>query len=199
MQTDYLALYEAQVRRNAGYGLDSFGNPVGLSADGSGCDASENNDDGIYRDYVNSLESALEEDVEQPEENNAESISPTAARGDEGAGYVELSCLNRSPTSPSNDSEKSSPQQQSSSSSSSSAAAPARPPKPPKPVTKRSTSSVLSTLLRGGEHTHIELCTVDCSTYLLYPPHSTLLMWLSELTAAGRRVIIFNIHLACMN
>eukprot|EP01039_Chlorochromonas_danica_P010336 gene10336-11440_t len=44
---------------------------------------------------------------------------------------------------------------------------------------------------KGGEEDHIELCTVDCSSYLLYPcPTTTSVMerWFDELSLACRRV-----------
>lgn len=43
--------------------------------------------------------------------------------------------------------------------------------------------------MRGGDQSHIELCTVDCSTYLLYPPSKPLLeLWYEELRQATLRV-----------
>lgn len=43
--------------------------------------------------------------------------------------------------------------------------------------------------LKGGTRPHIELCTVDCSTYLLYPPdEESIDAWYSELKAASGRV-----------
>lgn len=45
----------------------------------------------------------------------------------------------------------------------------------------------------SGDHTagvgpHIETCTVDCSTYLLYPPEDMLHIWYDELVEAASRV-----------
>jgi hypothetical protein len=48
-------------------------------------------------------------------------------------------------------------------------------------------TTILNSLL-GGEKTHIELSTVDCSTYLLYPPHKELMLWFAELKSASERV-----------
>lgn len=44
------------------------------------------------------------------------------------------------------------------------------------------------TQLSGGEKSHIELCTLDCSTYILYPPSETIGLWFQELSAASARV-----------
>lgn len=44
------------------------------------------------------------------------------------------------------------------------------------------------TQLGGGSVSHIEICTVDCSTYLLYPPEQTIEVWYAELLEAARRV-----------
>lgn len=44
------------------------------------------------------------------------------------------------------------------------------------------------TQLGGGDTSHIEICTVDCSTYVLYPPEANIRMWYAELTAASARV-----------
>jgi uncharacterized membrane protein len=52
---------------------------------------------------------------------------------------------------------------------------------------KKKKMSMFKTLL-GGEKTHIELCTVDCSTYMLYPEHKSMLLWFSELKQACGRV-----------
>lgn len=42
---------------------------------------------------------------------------------------------------------------------------------------------------KGGEQDHIELCTVDCSSYLLYPcPSHIMDNWFDELSLACRRV-----------
>lgn len=42
--------------------------------------------------------------------------------------------------------------------------------------------------LRGGNRPHLEICTVDCSTYLIYPPESQILAWYHELKLASKRV-----------
>jgi hypothetical protein len=42
--------------------------------------------------------------------------------------------------------------------------------------------------LGGGAASHIELCTVDCSTYLLYPPEDMIHLWYAELSEATSRV-----------
>jgi hypothetical protein len=40
----------------------------------------------------------------------------------------------------------------------------------------------------GGNLSHIELCTVDCSTYLLYPPESMFMNWFNEIQSSCLRV-----------
>jgi hypothetical protein len=47
--------------------------------------------------------------------------------------------------------------------------------------------SVISQL-GGGEASHIEICTVDCSTFLLYPPEEHIHLWFQELSEAAARV-----------
>jgi hypothetical protein len=42
--------------------------------------------------------------------------------------------------------------------------------------------------LGGGEASHIEICTVDCSTFLLYPPEEQIHLWFQELSEAAARV-----------
>lgn len=44
------------------------------------------------------------------------------------------------------------------------------------------------TQLAGGATSRIELCTVDCSTFILYPPSETIHQWFHELSAATGRV-----------
>lgn len=46
----------------------------------------------------------------------------------------------------------------------------------------------LMTRMKGGNRSHIEICTVDCSVYLLYPPSEDLQIWHEELKAASVRV-----------
>ena len=48
-------------------------------------------------------------------------------------------------------------------------------------------SSIL-TRIKGGKRSHIEICTVDCSVYLLYPPADDLQLWYEELKQACARV-----------
>jgi len=42
--------------------------------------------------------------------------------------------------------------------------------------------------IKGGHRSHIEICTVDCSVYLLYPPPEDLQLWYEELKLASARV-----------
>ena len=44
------------------------------------------------------------------------------------------------------------------------------------------------TQLGGGDTSHIEICTVDCSTYVLYPPEQSIRLWYREIAAAAARV-----------
>eukprot|EP01038_Epipyxis_sp_PR26KG_P010487 gene10487-14094_t len=42
--------------------------------------------------------------------------------------------------------------------------------------------------INGGNLSHIEICTVDCSTYLIYPPLYDMNLWYQELLEASLRV-----------
>lgn len=44
------------------------------------------------------------------------------------------------------------------------------------------------TQLGGGDISHIEICTVDCSTYVLYPPEQNIRLWYREIASAAVRV-----------
>ncbi len=55
---------------------------------------------------------------------------------------------------------------------------------------KRTKESIQSILYgwNGGHQSHIEICTVDCSTYLIYPPKATIDQWYEELQSSCLRV-----------
>lgn len=70
------------------------------------------------------------------------------------------------------------------------------PPKPPKPPTtsKKTFPFSLKAMQdifnhwHGGNTSHIEICTVDCSTFLLYPLDNDIVSWYHELQLASQRV-----------
>lgn len=97
--------------------------------------------------------------VEEPEESKEEDTAPTAST---------------------NNSSRDAPvtEQRTNSASSSSASAPG--------LSRR--GSFLGSLMSGDGRPRIELCTVDCSTFVLFPPEPQLQIWFDEVCAACARV-----------